>query len=114
MESKRMLQYRYLLLQRKNYYETSFTFEAKVPYEFKSLERGQDLRKWNQEKLEQKVIDFYKKQWRLINDKEIKEYFSFLELKEKETCQSAFDSRKELEENLSAYLEPYSACLKQF
>ncbi|MFC4476809.1 hypothetical protein [Flavobacterium chungangensis] len=91
----------------KNYYEASFTFEAKVPYEFTSLEKSQDLRKWNQEKLEQKVVDFYKKQWRLINYKEIEEYFSFLELKEKETCQSAFDSRKELEENLSAYLEPF-------
>ncbi|MBF4519563.1 hypothetical protein IRZ71_24765 [Flavobacterium sp. ANB] len=91
----------------KNYYEASFTFEAKVPYEFTSLDKGQDLRKWNQEKLEQKVVDFYKNQWRLINDKEIEEYFSFLELKEKETCQSVFNSRKELEENLSAYLEPF-------
>lgn len=91
----------------KTYYEASFTFEAKVPYEFDSLDKGQDLRKWNSEKLEQKVVDFYKNQWRLINDKKTEEYFSFVELKEKETCQSDYNSKIELEENLVAYLEPF-------
>ncbi|MTD72584.1 hypothetical protein GKZ86_25205, partial [Flavobacterium sp. LC2016-13] len=65
----------------KNYYEASFTFEAKVPYEFTSLDKGQDLRKWNQEKLEQRDFDFYKNQLTLLKEKKTDEYFSFLELK---------------------------------
>ncbi|CAD0002093.1 hypothetical protein [Flavobacterium chungangense] len=91
----------------KTYYEASFTFEAKVPYEFTSLDKGQDLRNWNQEKLEQKVVDFYKNQFILLKEKKIEEYFSYLELKEKETCQSLFYRKKELEEILKAYLDAF-------
>lgn len=92
----------------KTYYEAIFTFEAKVPYEFNSLERGQDLSKWNKEKLEQKVIAFYKNQWNIINKKKVDDYFSYLELKEKETCQSTYDTREDLQENLQAYLDPFT------
>ena len=92
----------------KAYYEASFTFEAKVPYEFNSLEKGQDLRKWNPEKLEQKVVDFYKNQLTLLKEKKTDEYFSFLELKEKETSQSLFYAKKDLEETLVEYLELFT------
>ncbi|MDN3673501.1 hypothetical protein QWY99_10590 [Flavobacterium branchiarum] len=92
---------------KKKYYEASFTFEAKVPYEFNSLEDGQDLREWDQEKLEKKVVDFYKEQLRLLQEKKKEEYFSYLDLKEKETRQSLFFNKKELQEILDSYLEAF-------
>ncbi|OOV16611.1 hypothetical protein [Flavobacterium sp. LM4] len=92
----------------KTYYEASFTFEAKVPYEFPSLDNGQDLREWNQEKLEKKVVDFYKTQLTLLKEKKKEEYFSYLDLKEKETRQSLFFNEKELREILDLYLDPFT------
>lgn len=89
------------------YVELNFTFNAIVPYEFNTLERVQDLSKWDESLLKEKVISFYKKQWNIINEKKEDDYFSFLELKEKETCQSMYDSKKELQENLEAYLIPF-------
>ncbi|WP_163408085.1 hypothetical protein [Flavobacterium ajazii] len=92
----------------KTYYEASFTFEAKVPYEFPSLDNGQDLREWNKEKLEQKVVDFYKNQLTLLKAKKKEEYFSYLDLKEKETRQSLFFNKRELQGILDLYLDPFT------
>jgi hypothetical protein len=92
----------------KTYYEAGFTFEAKVPYEFTSLDKGQDLRKWKHEKIQQKVVDFYKNQLTLLKEKKKEEYFSFLELREKETRQSLYFNKKELEEILDLYLDPFT------
>ncbi|WP_031456931.1 hypothetical protein [Flavobacterium chungangense] len=92
----------------KTYYEASFTFEAKVPYEFNSLEKGQDLRQWNPEKLEEKVVDFYKNQLTLLKEKKLEEYFSYLDLREKETRQSLYFNKKELQQILDLYLDPFT------
>lgn len=92
----------------KMYYEASFTFNANVPYEFDSLSKAIDLRKQDPHILEKKVITFYKNQWELINNKKTDDYFSYLFLKEKETCQSTYDTRTDLEENLEAYLQPFT------
>lgn len=92
----------------KTYYEASFTFEAKVPYEFNSLEKGQDLRKWELEILEKKVVDFYKNQLTLLKDKKKDEYFSYLDLEEKETRQSLFFNKKELQQILDLFLDPFT------
>ncbi|PXY40617.1 hypothetical protein DMB65_11965 [Flavobacterium cheongpyeongense] len=92
----------------KTYYEASFTFEAKVPYEFPSLDNGQDLREWNQKRLQEKVLDFYKNQWNILNNKKREEYFSYVEKKEKEICQSLFSTERDLEETLIEYLEPFT------
>lgn len=92
----------------KDYYEASFTFNATVPYEFNSVEKARDLGKWKKEILEEKVVNFYKEQWNIINEKRIDDYFSYLELKEKETCQSEFSNKTELLENLEAYLDVFN------
>ncbi|MEO8239220.1 MAG: hypothetical protein ABI793_14570 [Flavobacterium sp.] len=92
----------------KTYYEASFTFNATVPYEFDSLSKGMDLRKQDPRTLERKVIAFYKNQWEIINNKKADNYFSYLFLKEKESCQSLFYRRTDLEENLNSYLEPFT------
>lgn len=92
----------------RTYYEASFTFNAIVPYEFNSLDKGQDLRKLNPEALEKKVVAFYKNQWNLINQKKVDNYFSYLELKEKESSISMYYNRVELEEILKSYLEAFT------
>lgn len=92
----------------KDYYEASFTFNAVVPYEFNSLDKSRDLSQWKKEILEEKVVNFYKKQWDIIDKKSVDDYFSYLELKEKETCQSEFSNKTELQENLDAYLEVFN------
>ncbi|MCP2028709.1 hypothetical protein L1276_003880 [Flavobacterium sp. HSC-32F16] len=92
----------------KTYYEASFTFEAKVPYEYNSLEKGQDLRKWKPEKLEKKVVDFYKNQLTPLKEKKTEEYFSYLELRENETRQSLYFNKKELQRILDIYLDPFT------
>jgi len=91
----------------KDYYEASFTFNAVVPYEFTSLDKARDLRKWKKEILEEEVVNFYKKQWEIINEKREDDYFSYLELKEKETCQSLFYNKIEMEETLESYQEAF-------
>ncbi|GAA3762407.1 hypothetical protein [Flavobacterium ginsengiterrae] len=92
----------------KTYYEATFTFNVVVPYDFNSLDKARDLSKWDKEILKEKVVDFYKKQWNIINEKRVDDYFSFLELKEKETCQSEYSNKTELQENLEAYLLPFT------
>lgn len=92
----------------KKYYEASFTFNAIVPYEFESYSKGQDLRKYDPNTLDKKVVAFYKNQWEIINSKKADDLFSFLELKEKEISQSLFYNRTDLEETLEAYLEPFT------
>lgn len=92
----------------KTYYEASFTFDATVPYEFNSMDKAEDLRKLNPEVLEKKVVAFYKNQWNIIYEKKVDDFFSYLYLKESESSQSTYDSRAELEENLQAYVEPFT------
>ncbi len=92
----------------KTYYEATFTFNAVVPYDFNSLDKARDLSKWDKEILKEKVVDFYKKQWNIINEKRVDDYFSFLELKEKETCQSMYCNKAELQENLDGYLDAFT------
>ncbi len=92
----------------KEFYEASFTFNATVPYEFNSLEKARDLSKWKKEILEDEVVNFYKKQWEIINEKREDDYFSYLELKEKETCQSLFYNKIEMEETLESYQEAFT------
>ncbi|WP_294960969.1 hypothetical protein [uncultured Flavobacterium sp.] len=92
----------------KTYYEASFTFNATVPYEFNSLDKARDLSIWEKEILEKKVVDFYKKQWNIINEKREDDYFSYLELREKQTCQSLFYNKSELQEILESYQEAFT------
>nr|WP_314499511.1 hypothetical protein [uncultured Chryseobacterium sp.] len=41
------------------YYEFSFTFDAKVPFEFEGWKKGQNLQKLDQELVRKKALEFY-------------------------------------------------------
>ncbi|WP_157821835.1 hypothetical protein [Tenacibaculum sp. Bg11-29] len=67
------------------YYEYSFTFEAKVPYEIEGSVNAIDLRKLDQEKLESAVVYQYKKVQKLYKAKDVAslldmEYYNFVRL----------------------------------
>jgi len=80
------------------YYEGSFTFEATVPYKNQGWSNGQNLAKLDPKKVEQKVIEFYKKQWSIYDKKDKNAMYSFLFNKEKEVRQSLFYNEKKLKD----------------
>lgn len=52
------------------YYEYTFTFNAQVPYELEGWTNGIDLRKLDQKKLENAVLNYYKKVQKLYENNE--------------------------------------------
>lgn len=52
------------------YYEVTGEFTVDLPYELDGWSKGQDLRKWEQKELEQKVVSFYQKLWTILNNGE--------------------------------------------
>ncbi|WP_316804294.1 hypothetical protein [Pedobacter nototheniae] len=59
----------------KDYYESSFIFEAKVPYELKSLDDSKDLRKIDQKELLKKTEMAYQYFWDILNKMKKDDYF---------------------------------------
>jgi hypothetical protein len=53
------------------YYEFSFTFDAKVPYENKGWSDGQDLTKLDQKLLETKILEYYKSYQKVYADRDL-------------------------------------------
>lgn len=55
----------------KEYYEFSFTFDAKVPYEFEGWTKGQDLRKLDQDLVRKKALEYYEMAGNIILQKDL-------------------------------------------
>lgn len=89
------------------YYENSFTFDAKLPFENKYVSNSTDLSKMDQKELLQKTVSAYKKIWQLMDERKKDEYFNYLYTKEVETSQSEYSSKDDLQESLNAYLVPF-------
>lgn len=59
------------------YFEQEWEVEiTELPYELEGWSKGQDLRKWDQKVLEKKVVDYYQKLWKTLNNGEGKKYIS--------------------------------------
>ena len=57
------------------YFEQEWEVEiTKLPYELEGWSKGQDLRKWDKDKLEKKVVAYYQKLWRILNNGEGEKY----------------------------------------
>lgn len=91
----------------KEYYEASFTFDAKVPYEIEGWSKGQDLKKFDQKELQKAVVNFYKTQWNVYNAKEKDAMFSYLYKREKEINQSKYESEEILKKMVKEYSLPF-------
>ena len=51
------------------YFEQEWEVElTELPYELEGWSKGQDLRKWDKDKLEKKVVAYYQKLWKMLND----------------------------------------------
>ena len=57
------------------YFEQEWEVEiTDLPYELEGWSKGQDLRKWDKDKLEKKVVAYYQKLWRILNNGEGEKY----------------------------------------
>ena len=57
------------------YFEQEWEVEiTELPYELEGWSKGQDLRKWDKDKLEKKVVAYYQKLWRILNNGEGERY----------------------------------------
>ena len=51
------------------YFEQEWDVElTELPYELEGWSKGQDLRKWDKKELEKKVVSYYQKLWKMLND----------------------------------------------
>ena len=57
------------------YFEQEWDVElTELPYELEGWSKGQDLRKWDKKELEKKVVEYYQKLWRILNNGEGERY----------------------------------------
>ena len=57
------------------YFEQEWDVElTELPYELEGWSKGQDLRKWDKKELEKKVVTYYQKLWRILNNGEGERY----------------------------------------
>ena len=57
------------------YFEQEWDVElTDLPYELEGWSKGQDLRKWDKKELEKKVVAYYQKLWRILNNGEGERY----------------------------------------
>ncbi|WP_254424748.1 hypothetical protein [Capnocytophaga sp. oral taxon 878] len=51
------------------YFEQEWDVElTELPYELEGWSKGQDFRKWDKKELEKKVVAYYQKLWKMLND----------------------------------------------
>ena len=90
------------------FYESIFTFNAKLPYENAGWSRSMDLRKIDRSKLLKMTVSAYTDMWNLINDKKEDAFLSCFYKKEVESSQSEYSHQEDLSGDLEAYLKPFS------
>ena len=79
------------------YFEQEWDVElTELPYELEGWSNGQDLRKWDKDKLEKKVVAYYQKLWKMLNDGDGER---FMKLREKADDENAiYDYDTEIDE----------------
>lgn len=73
---------------------------TELPYQIRGWNEGEDLSKWNQIELEQKVIAFYKKLRILLNNGEVEEFMNLSKFKDFETTISIYDTPEDFEADI--------------
>ena len=102
------------------YFEQEWEVEiTDLPYELEGWSKGQDLRKWDKKELEKKVVAYYQKLWRILNNGEGERYMDLWKQADQELMfydyETDYDSiyKEESEEikknctNNMIYLEDY-------
>ena len=79
------------------YFEQEWDVElTELPYELEGWSKGQDLRKWDKDKLEKKVVAYYQKLWSILNNGDGKEFIRLWEKADQEG--SIYDYETQIEE----------------
>ena len=78
------------------YFEQEWDVElTELPYELEGWSKGQDLRKWDKDKLEKKVVAYYQKLWRILNNGEGERWTKLTQKRINETAIFYYESEEE-------------------
>ena len=81
------------------YFEQEWDVElTELPYELEGWSKGQDLRKWDKDKLEKKVVAYYQKLWRILNNGEGERWTKLTQKRINETAIFYYESQEENQE----------------
>lgn len=93
------------------YFEQEWEVElTELPYELEGWSKGQDLRKWDKKELEKKVVAYYQKLWRILNNGEGEKYVEVWKKAEQELFSYYYTTQErylKLVENIIEYVEEY-------
>ena len=88
------------------YFEQEWEVEiTDLPYELDGWSKGQDLRKWDKDKLEKKVVAFHQKIRKILNDGNSEEWMKLIQKRFDEVCIFDYLSEKQIEEDLKEIKE---------
>ena len=88
------------------YFEQEWDVElTELPYELEGWSKGQDLRKWDKDKLEKKVVAFHQKIRKILNDGNSEEWMKLIQKRFDEVCIFDYLSEKRIEEDLKEIKE---------
>ena len=78
------------------YFEQEWDVElTELPYELEGWSKGQDLRKWDKDKLEKKVVAYYQKLWHILNNGEGERWTKLTQKRINETAIFYYESEEE-------------------
>ena len=81
------------------YFEQEWEVEiTDLPYELEGWSKGQDLRKWDKDKLEKKVVAYYQKLWHILNNGEGGRWTELTQKRINETAIFYYESQEENQE----------------
>ena len=81
------------------YFEQEWDVElTELPYELEGWSKGQDLRKWDKDKLEKKVVAYYQKLWHILNNGEGERWTKLTQKRINETAIFYYESQEENQE----------------
>ena len=88
------------------YFEQEWDVElTDLPYELEGWSKGQDLRKWDKDKLEKKVVAFHQKIRKILNDGNSEEWMKLIQKRFDEVCIFDYFSEKRIEKDLEEIKE---------
>ena len=88
------------------YFEQEWDVElTELPYELEGWSKGQDLRKWDKDKLEKKVVAFHQKIRKILNDGNSEAWMKLIQKRFDEVCIFDYLSEKRIEKDLEEIKE---------
>ena len=88
------------------YFEQEWEVElTELPYELEGWSKGQDLRKWDKKELEKKVVAFYQRARKILNEGNSEAWLKLIQKRFDEVCIFDYLSEKRIEKDLEEIKE---------